>query len=210
MERPDSFYYPVSEEVLAQRLDDLGFTPEALADAIAQHRMDSSQDTPSVYCGTYAKYNDASLNGMWVDISTFDTYEEFTDFCRAIHADEEDPELMFQDFQEFPKRWYSESGLGSDDFDHIKEYVEMQERYDREALDAYLDYTCEPDLSRFEDRYVGEYDSEESYAMELVDECYNLKEMMGSLVYYFDYAAFARDLFSSDYTYEAGYVFRDC
>ncbi len=33
---------------------------------------------------------------------------------------------------------------------------------------------------------------------------------MGNLACYFDYAAFARDLFMCDYYFDGGYVFRNC
>ena len=52
-------------------------------------------------------------------------------------------------------------------------------------------------------------DSEEDFAEQLVNDCYNIDNMMGSLSSYFDYKAFARDLFMSDYTMgEHGHVFR--
>ena len=37
---------------------------------------------------------------------------------------------------------------------------------------------------------------------------YNLDDMMGSLASYFDYEAYARDLFIDDYYFTNGYVFR--
>ena len=63
-------------------------------------------------------------------------------------------------------------------------------------------------ISDFEDNYEGEYDSEEDFATHIVNESYDLERMMGNLSYYFDYKAFARDLFISDYIFEDGYVFR--
>ena len=50
---------------------------------------------PSIYCGTYAKYNDGDISGMWLDLTKFCDYEEFMDICRQLHIDEEDPEFMF-------------------------------------------------------------------------------------------------------------------
>ena len=41
------------------------------------------QAKPAIYCGTYHKYNCGSLYGMWVDITSFDNYSEFCDFCRS-------------------------------------------------------------------------------------------------------------------------------
>ena len=49
----------------------------------------------------------------------------------------------------------------------------------------------------------------EDFAEQLVNDCYNIDNMMGSLSSYFDYKAFARDLFMTDYTMgEHGHVFR--
>ena len=50
------------------------------------------EGNPSVYCGTYGKYNNGSLFGLWLDITKFNDYDEFIDVCRQLHADEEDPE----------------------------------------------------------------------------------------------------------------------
>jgi antirestriction protein len=60
-------------------------------------------------------------------------------------------------------------------------------------------------ISSFEDDYQGKYRSEEDYAYEVVEECYDLPEFAKT---YFDYEKFASDLFISDYWYEDGFVFR--
>ena len=116
-----------------ERLDDLDFTVEELKYAIADHKSPCDGE-PSVYCGTYGKYNDGSLCGLWVDLSSFDDFDEFINFCKAIHADEGDPELMFQDYEGFllrkrqaddPRQWYNEGFMSEDDFDNILEYSDM-------------------------------------------------------------------------------------
>lgn len=53
---------------------------------------------------TYGKYNDGSLCGLWIDLSSFNSYDDFIEFCQAIHADEEDQELMAQDYEGFPRQ----------------------------------------------------------------------------------------------------------
>ena len=83
------------------RLQELDYTVEDLKEAVANHKS-SCDGEPSVYVGTYSKYNDGSLCDLWIDLSTFNDYDEFIDFCKAIHADEEDPELMAQDYEGFP------------------------------------------------------------------------------------------------------------
>ena len=60
-------------------------------------------------------------------------------------------------------------------------------------------------ISSFEDEYQGEYKDEEDYAYEIVEECYDLPEFAKT---YFDYSAFARDLFITDYWMDNGFVFR--
>ena len=106
------------------RLHELDFTVPELEDAIAEHKSPCDGE-PSVYVGTYAKYNEGSLCGLWVDLSSFDDYDEFINFCKAIHADEEDPELMAQDYECFPRQWYNEGFMSEEDFDHILEYSDM-------------------------------------------------------------------------------------
>ncbi len=107
-----------------ERLEELGYTVAELADTIARHKSECDGE-PSVYVGTYGKYNDGSLCGLWIDLTTFNDYDEFIDFCNAIHADEEDPELMAQDYEGFPRQWYNEGFMSEDDFDHILEYSDM-------------------------------------------------------------------------------------
>ena len=34
-----------------------------------QYGADYTEEHPSVYCGTYGKYNDGSLFGMWLDLT---------------------------------------------------------------------------------------------------------------------------------------------
>lgn len=167
----------------------------------------SHGNTPAVYVGTYAKYNNGSLFGQWVDIASFDDYDEFMDYLHRLHADEADPEFMMQDYENYPKQWYYEAGMSEDTFDKIKEYAELQEN---EAVKAYIDYYgIEPDefsMDEFEDRYEGEHSSEEDFAEWLVDEIG--MENINNRDYYFDYEKFARDLFITDYDFVDGYVFR--
>lgn len=51
-----------------------------------------------VYVGTYNKYNEGSLFGKWLDMSDYDSYEDFIAACKELHKDEDEPEFMFQDF----------------------------------------------------------------------------------------------------------------
>ena len=189
----------LTNEVI-NRLADLGYTPESLKDAIKAHELKSYSESPALYCGTYGKYNSGNLSGMWVDLSTFDYYEEFEAFCFAIHADEDDPELMFQDYANIPDSLYHES-MGEEGFNKIAEYCELCDDYSVSAVDDFLELFRPEDLDRMPDAYAGVYDSKEDFAREMVNDCYDIDKMMGSLADYFDYEAFARDLFMCDYDF---------
>ena len=187
----------ITDEVI-NRLADLGYTLESLQEAISKHEWKHQSDSPALYCGTYGKYNSGNLGGMWVDLSTFDSYEDFKTFCLAIHADENEPELMYQDFEIMSRSLYHES-MGEKEFNNILEYCELCDDYSVEAVDDFLEIFRPEDLDNMQDAYVGEYDSKEDFAREIVNDCYDLDKMMGNLACYFDYEAFARDLFISDY-----------
>lgn len=163
---------------------------------------------PSVYCGTYAKYNEGSLYGLWLDLTSFDSYDEFIEVCNQLHADEVDPELMFQDFGGFPSCLYSESCMDEETFDKIIEYANLSEN-EQEALDDYLSFH-DFDIEEFKCRYQGKWSSEIEFAEHIVNEFYDL-DKMGILAQYFDYEAYARDIFSSSYDMgDNGHVFCSC
>lgn len=182
---------------------------EAQVNAISEYVEAAPAETndPLVYCGTYYKYAKGSLLGEWLNLARFADYDEFIEVCRRLHADEEDPELMFQDYQNFPSEWYDESDF-EDDFDNILEYANMDDDK-RRAFEAYVEATGNDSIRNFEDNFEGEFDDEEDYARFVVEEYYpEVLNAMGSLEPYFDYGLFARDLFSSEFVFESGYVFR--
>lgn len=165
-----------------------------------------------VYVGTYGKYNNGSLSGAWLDLSDYSDKEEFYEACRELHGDEEDAEYMFQDYENIPEALISESWL-SEKFFELRDAIEKLSETEQEAFFVWCDHhnsdISEEDaddlISSFEDEYQGEYKDEEDYAYEIVEQCYDLPEFVKT---YFDYSAFARDLFITDYWMDNGFVFR--
>ena len=192
-----SFELNLSDEVI-NRLADLGYTPESLKEAVIRHEWKHQSDSPALYCGTYGKYNSGNFSGMWLNVSTFDDYEDFENFCLAIHADEEDPEIMFQDGENIPDSLCCES-MGEEEFNQIAEYCELCDDYSVEAVEDFLKLYRPDYIDMMRVAYAGVYDSKEDFAREFVNNRYDLDKMMGDLDYYFDYEAFARDLFLNDY-----------
>ena len=166
--------------------------------------MEQDNNNPRVYVGTYHKYAGGSIDGEWVDLTDFSNYDEFMDYIRELHSDEDDPEFMYQDFENFPRVWYSECGLDEKTFDKIIEYAEHD---NQDALDAYMMCYNREDIEGFDNAYMGEWDSEEDFAEHIIDECY--PDIPDFALRYFDYSAFARDLFMDGYSYYNGYVFCD-
>jgi len=183
-------------------------------DWMRKHLLAHNDDRhPALYVGTYRKYNNGSLAGAWLDLTTFDSYEEFMDCCYALHCDEEEPELMMQDYENFPREFYSEGCFCERYFDLIIEFWLLSST-EQDAFYAYLgcfglDYCYGDDIiGDFRRQYEGEFSSEADFAQYLVEELGMLNDVPDNVKSYFDYDAFARDLFLSDYYYDNGYVFR--
>ncbi|ELY6169644.1 antirestriction protein ArdA [Cronobacter sakazakii] len=163
-----------------------------------------STTTPAVYVGTYHKYNCGSIFGKWFDLTDFEDEDEFHDACRQLHANEPDPEFMFQDWEGIPSQFASESSV---DWTFIEAYKRAKDEGRDAAFIAWADYTGECDYNAFDDAYRGEAESEEDFAQQHVEDCGLLSEVPDTLRSYFDYEAYARDLFSSGYVLHDGYVF---
>lgn len=160
--------------------------------------------TIQVYVGTYAKYNNGSIGGAWVDLETFNNEEDYTAHITELHKDEEDPEFMIQDFEGFPREFYSESGLDS----RIWEWLELDDN-DRERLEAFLDCfgDCAGDIfEAAENAYYGQSDSDLDFAYEYIDSTGMLAAVPESIKGYFDYDKFSRDLMQ-DFSSSNGHYF---
>ena len=145
-------------------------------------------ESPEVYVGTYHKYNCGSIKGKWVKLEGHDEttfYEEI----KALHKDEDDPEFMFQDFQDFPKAFYGESGLD----DRIWEWLRLRE-HDRELWSAALEYDSSVEFKDAQDQFMGSADSIEDWAWEYLEETGQFSVVPEFFKTYFDLDAYVRDL----------------
>lgn len=156
-----------------------------------------------IYVGTYAKYNSGSIQGAWIDPSEHADHETFIAACLALHSDESDPELMYQDYEGFPEQYYSESGIDADLWDWL-----ALDESDRALLAAYIDATGDnnADIETARDSLYGRYDSDLDMAYDYIESTGLLSDVHESIARYFDYEAFARDL-SYDFSQSNGYYF---
>lgn len=117
---------------------------------------------PRVYVGTYAKYNSGSIAGDWLDLEDYSDKGEFHEACKALHPDESDPEFMFQDWEEIPKGYISESHID----DNVWEWLKLDDR-EREIVEAYREHVREDaDQSDILDNFRGEYKNRGDMAYE--------------------------------------------
>ena len=100
----------------------------------------------AVYCGTYKKYNEGSLDGGWLHLGRYQNAAAFLEACKKLHADESDPEFMYQDFEYLPDEFYSESCIYPEVFEVIQAIKQMNS--DKQA--AFADFcergACIPDM----------------------------------------------------------------
>lgn len=165
---------------------------------------------PSVYVGTYAKYNNGSIEGKWINL--LDDVTDCDDFYEKIaelHSDEADPEFMFQDYENMPRGTVSETSINWDYIDGLRRVLEENNEEWAEAYALFVENFHDTDVENFYESYCGAYISEEDYAEQLLDDTGELNAIPRNLRYYFDYEKFARDLFINDYTFIDGHVFRD-
>jgi len=169
-------------------------------------------ETIKIYVGTYHKYNNASIEGAWIDLTDLDK-QEFYQECRKLHQDETDPEFMFQEWQcdDIFDGMISEHGI-DEDFWELKETLENTQ-IDLDALTAYKNIFGDIDIRDFEDKFfchIDEYNTERAFGEYMLEEMGELDQIPEHLRYYIDAEAYGRDLLINDFSEFDGFVFRNC
>lgn len=138
--------------------------------------MQTTTVSPKLYVGTCAKYTNGSIKGAWIELEGHDK-ESFLDACRELHSDESDPELMFQDFEGFPREFYSECSVS----EALFAYVNLDDD-DKELLEAYADAFSfgteleECTIEKAREALAGKADTEAEFTEEHVRETGTLPE----------------------------------
>jgi antirestriction protein len=156
--------------------------------------MNKTTITPKIYVACLAAYNNGILHGSWIDASTGaeHIHEEIKTMLAASpipHAEE----WAIHDYEGF-------GGIRLSEYEDIEKVAELAAMIEEHgpAYIAYAQYAGMEDASEedFQDKYAGEWDSEEDFAMSLADETMNIPE---NIQPYFNYEKFAGDLFINDY-----------
>lgn len=168
-----------------------------------------ADNTPAIYAANLAAYNSGHLIGEWIKLEDGITGDEIRERIQAMLDRTGGEEYAIHDYDNMP------SSLGEwPDLDTVAEIAQAINDHGYHLIKGFVDYFGADQLGEFEDLYNGIFSDEEDFARDLVDQCYNLEKTMGNLAYYFDYEAFARDLFMGDYVSidvpEGVAVFRSC
>jgi antirestriction protein len=118
-----------------------------------------------IYVSTYAKYNNGNLTGAWLTLTDYNDAQDFLAACYILHNDEQDIELMFQDFDGVHKNYRSECV----DLNAMYEYVNACLSDNKDVIDAGLD--CEIPLESIMGAYQGQYDNDIDFAQLRAEEC---------------------------------------
>jgi len=156
-----------------------------------------------VYVSTFGKYNAGILFGQWMNLNDYSSKEEFLAAARDLHYDEENPELFFQESENLPMYVLTETSI---DWRYVEVFNDIDESK-IDALNAFVDAFDGRELDTFEQRYLGQAESREDYAIQHVEEHGLLNDVPENVARYFDYDAYARDLFINNLVFKDGYIF---
>lgn len=153
------------------------------------------------------------LNGAWIDLEDKDGFQEILEeLAEATGKTVEELEALeigVADAEGLARNFTGKYGSFA-----LDEFIACRDHEaDEDAKAAYISLFGSWDSDQFDEAYCGDFsrerDPRETYAYQLIDDCYNLDKLMGNLAGYFDYEKFARDLFATDYSEEDGHVFRN-
>jgi antirestriction protein len=140
-----------------------------------------------VYVGTYAKYNAGSIAGAWLNLADYEDKAAFFEACRKLHSDENDPELMFQDWEGLASAAVSECDIEGAAFE-----LRNLEKHELEAVEAFIALSgcgLEESIETALDGY-GCYDSPTEWAESELEAC---GDVPSHLQGYIDFESYARD-----------------
>lgn len=174
-----------------------------------------------IYVASLSDYNAGLLHGVWIDFATCLNVDEVWGAINTMLS--ASPTAKREGFPAEEWAIHDYEGFGGIEVSENETIGTLWQAHellsdldDPEAFIDYLDYqgkatlseVTESNIDAFQDAYHGWYRNKEDFAEELVEETGLLSHADDLLARYFDYEAFARDLFMSDYYMtENGYVF---
>lgn len=158
-----------------------------------------TNNTPSIYVACLAAYNNGILHGQWID-ATQDADDIHAEIAAMLAASpiSEAEEYAIHDTDNF-------EGIDIGEYASIELVAEVAAALEEhgQPFAAYAKHnSLREALDNFEDAYQGSYDSEESFAEQLLEDTGCLSEVPQHLRNYIDFKSYAQDLeLGGDYTF---------
>lgn len=160
--------------------------------------------TPRIYIACLAAYTNGTLHGKWIDANQDPEglNEEILAISKTSPIEDAEEWAIhdYEGFESIPLGEYEPLGKVSTLARLIEEHgTPFATWYTN--MDGHHVELGELEES-FQDSYLGEWDSEEAFAENLLEDTGQLGEIPENLRYYFDFEKFARDLrIGGDYTF---------
>ena len=162
--------------------------------------------------GSYNECNDRALGSEWLDFDDFNDWEEIEEELKneGFELNGIDEGLFVQDIEGMPTNSMNWDYVHPKEiFELIKKSGVLDNEYKYDLMEAYCEVKSFDEWSNLVNDYEDDWDRDiifyrgqdmHDVAYNIVNEFYDLDEMLGSLSPYFDYDAFARDLSYEGYT----------
>ena len=152
-------------------------------------------DTPKIYAACLASYNNGILHGRWIDADQdINAIQDEIQNMLKKSPIKRAEEYALHDYEGFGNIKLSEY----EDLETVVQYAEFIAEHGELGAELIADYDLKYAKVLLDDHYHGAYDSEVDFAYTLFNECYG-NALPETLSYYFDYKAYARDLFINDF-----------
>lgn len=161
-------------------------------------------DTRNIYVASLTDYNNGMLHGVWIEVDDKDADDIKAEVDAMLAASptakrtgDVAEEWAIHDYSGFPRDSIGEYTS----FDDVVKLAVALEEHGEDAFGAFISAfgtDIDEAIEHFADVYQGEYKSEEDYAATLLEDAGMLSELPDWAINYFDYDAYARDLFIND------------
>jgi antirestriction protein len=151
-------------------------------------RSKMNEVTTSIYIACLASYNNGILHGKWVEVEDYDQVWDAIKEVLKSSPIENAEEWAIHDYEGFGKIAISEY----DSIERICNISKLLQEYGEIASEIYDNYQDTDQVKEaLEDKYVGEFETLQDYAQDIIQELYNVPE---HLLFYLDYDKFIRDM----------------
>ncbi|MCK8417584.1 antirestriction protein ArdA [Erwinia amylovora] len=154
---------------------------------------------------TWAKYNRGILCIKTIDPANYETEAAFYADCKEMHADEVSPEFLFQSANGLPSAIVDDFGFN---WALMGELLRHEENGKGQAFISFLKLKGNCSAEYFNESYIGMAKTQVD-ALEIITDMDALLEPLPEgLRGYFDFEAYARDIFLNEYDLFNGFVYR--